>query len=160
KATDSAADAAKPPEPQTIGDLSTGDLALVDTELAEHQRWGAAAKMVGTAASGERAEFIAKQAADASSFSSSAAQGAAMAAGIKLAEKIIGKVVLKLAVQRLGASAVKFTPVPGVGAMIGGAIAGYELATRNWKETGETIGKFGKGASFYDTLANDIEAIS
>ena len=75
-------------------------------------------------------------------------------------EKALGKAFLKIAVARLGASAVKFTPVPGVGAAIGGAIAGYELATRNWKETGETIGKFGKGASLYDELANDIEAIS
>jgi hypothetical protein len=160
KQGDKAADAAKPAEPQTIGDLSTGDLALVDTELAEHLRWGAAAKMVGETGSAERAGFIAKKGADASSFGSSALQGAAMAAAIKTAEKLIGKVILKLAVKRLGAGAVKFTPVPGVGAMIGGAIAGYELATRDWKATGETIGKFGEGKSVYDTLANDIESIS
>src|SRR6185437_13232067 len=55
---------------------------------------------------------------------------------------------------------VKFTPVPGIGAMVGGAIAGYELATRDWKATGETIDKFGTGKSQYDEIANDIEAIS
>lgn len=161
KQQDKAADgAAKPVEPQAIGDLSTGDLALVDKELAEHQRWGAATAMVGAAESGQRAEFIAKGAAAQSSFLESGVQGAKMAAGIKIAEKVLGKVVLKIAVTRLGASAVKFTPVPGIGAAVGGAIAAYELANRDWKATGETIGKFGKGASQYDELANDIEAIS
>ncbi len=147
-------------EPKAIGDLSTGDLALVDIELAEHQRWAAASAKVGAAESKERAGFIAQSAGKPGSFMDSAAQGAKMAAEIKIAEKIIGKVVLKLAVKRLGAQAVKFTPVPGIGAMVGGAISGYELATRDWKATGETIGKFGTGKSQYDEIANDIEAIS
>src|ERR1039458_8240970 len=121
---------------------------------------GASTAMVGAAESGQRAQFIAKGAASQSSFLESGVQGAKMAAGIKIAEKVLGKVILKIAVARLGASAVKFTPVPGIGAAVGGAIAAYELANRDWKATGETIGKFGKGASQYDELANDIESIS
>jgi hypothetical protein len=152
--------AGKAAEPKSIGDLATGDLALVDTELAEHQRWAAASAKVGAADSKERAAFIAQSAGKPGNFWESAGQGAKMAAEIKIAEKIIGKVVLKLAVKRLGAQAVKFTPVPGIGAIVGGAISGYELATRDWRATGETIGKFGTGKSQYDEIANDIEAIS
>ena len=72
---------------------------------------------------------------------------------------MIEKGAVALAV-RLGTQVGKFAPLPGVGAAIGGAIAAYDLASRDWKATGEAIGRFGQGASIYDELANSIEAIS
>ena len=54
--------AAKAAEPQSVADLGTGNLALIDEELAEHQRWGGAAAVVGAAESGQRAKFLAQAA--------------------------------------------------------------------------------------------------
>jgi hypothetical protein len=156
-------DKAKAAEASAITDLSTGGLALIDTELAEHQRWGGAAAKVGAAESGERAKFIAAAAAKGSSFTEGLVKGAGMGAAIKVGEKLIEKGATKIATQaaaRLGTQVAKFTPLPAVGAVIGGVISAYELAKRDWKATGETIGRFGKGASLYEELANSIEAIS
>ncbi len=147
--------------PQTPGELPTGDLALIDTELAEHERWGAAAAKVGTAGSAQRAKFVAESAGTgaAEGFKEGALQGAKMAIEMKIAEKLVEKVAVGIAV-RLGAQAAKFTPLPGVGAVIGGVLAGIDLAKRDWGVTGKAIAGFGKGADIYEQLANTIESIS
>ncbi|NUT93654.1 MAG: hypothetical protein HOY78_16705 [Saccharothrix sp.] len=123
-------------------DLSTGDLALVDEELAEHERWRGATNRVGEAFSGERADFIAEAAGGGAlaGFAQGAAMGLALGVGSRMAAK--------------------FVPIPGVGAAIGGAVAAYGLATRDWGETRATIGKFGEGADDYERLANSIAAVS
>ena len=168
-------------QPKQVSDIGTGDLALIDEELAEHERWGAAAATVGTAGSAERAEFLAEQA------GGGLAKGAAESAkgvlgvsaltdpklsageralgalksgpGMKVAEKLVEKAAIATAV-KLGAKAGAFKSVPGVGAVIGGALAVYDLAKRDWGKTGDQIAGFGKGADIYEQLANSIESIS
>jgi hypothetical protein len=78
---------------------------------------------------------------------------------LKVAEKLAEK-ALVVGVKLLSSKAGNFVPVPGLGAAIGGAIAAYDLASRDWSATGEALGKFGKGADIYDKLANSIEAAS
>lgn len=146
-------------EAQSVTDLGTGDLATIDAELAEHQRWGAATATVGAAGSGERAQFIAQSAAAGSGFGEALVKGAATGAGMKIAEKAVEKGALKLAA-RFAPQVTKFTPLPAVGAVIGGVMSAYDLASRDWKATGESIGRFGQGAEPYETLANSIESIS
>ena len=128
--------------PQQLSDLSTEDLALISMELVEHQRWAGAMKEVGAAGSVERAGFIAEEA------GRGAIHGAAEGFAMGFAMGAVGKL------------AQKFVPVPGVGAILGGAMAAYSLATRNWGATAATIGKFGKGADTYETIANTIAALS
>jgi hypothetical protein len=179
--------AGAPTDPHKVGDLPTGNIAVIDHELAEHQRWGAASAMVGTAGSMDRAAFVTAALFTGSSVTKSALQGAGQAAltgvGTKAAEKVVaagakravaagvaraaakaagtgGAKVAGAAATRLGASAAKFTPLPGVGAVIGGVMSAYELAARDWGATGESIGKFGSGASIYEQLANTIDAVS
>ncbi|MEU6155123.1 hypothetical protein ABZ816_34570 [Actinosynnema sp. NPDC047251] len=122
--------------------LGTGDLALVDEELAEHERWKGATGRVGEAFSGERADFIAEAAGGGAlaGFAQGAAMGLAVGVGARMAAK--------------------FVPIPGVGAAIGGAVAAYGLATRDWGDTAATIGKFGEGADDYERMANSIAAVS
>ena len=148
-------------QPQSTRDLPTGDLALIDEELAEHERWGAAAAKVGAAGSEQRAEFIAQSAGSGtvSGGVKGLVMGAGMSVGTKLAEKAVERAALAWAI-RLGGQAVKFTPLPAVGAIIGGVMAGIDLAKRDWGETGRTIAGFGKGSDVYEQLANSIEAIS
>lgn len=121
---------------------ATGDLALVDAELAEHQRWGSAMERVGTAESLEQAEFVAEAAGG--GLLGGLASGAAMGLGMGL----------------VGRAATRFIPIPGVGGVLSGAMSVYGLATRDWSASGETIGKFGEGASTYETLANSIASIA
>jgi len=150
-------------EPKSAADLATGNIALIDYELAEHQRWGEAADTVGAAGSTGRAKFIAGSAAGGSEFGMSALKGAAMGAGMKAAEKVAEKGAAKVAavaVARLGGQAAKFTPLPAVGAVIGGVMSAYDLASRDWGSTGEAIGRFGKGASTYDKIANTLESVT
>lgn len=158
-------DAAQDGAPKSVEDILTDKLALIDEELAEHQRWGQATATVGTAESAERAQFIAKAASEGAEggLKEGFVQGAKMGVGMKVAEKVLEKGLAKGAgmfAVRVGTQAGKFTPVPGVGAAIGGALAAYDLASRDWKATGEAIGRFGQGASIYDQLANSIEAVS
>lgn len=132
-----AGDVAVPAEPDTgAGGLATGDLVLIDFELAEHQRWDGALGRVGAAGSVNRAEFVAEAAG--SGFISGAASGLAMGLGIGLVTRA----------------------VPAIGPLIGGAMALHGLATRDWAETGATIGKFGEGNSTYETLANTIASVA
>jgi hypothetical protein len=116
--------------------LGTGDLVLIDVELAEHQRWAGAMGRVGEVGSLQRAEFIAESVG--SGFTSGAASGLAMGLGIGLVTRA----------------------VPAIGPVIGGAMALHGLATRDWAETGATIGKFGQGSDTYETLANSIASVA
>jgi hypothetical protein len=118
------------------GALETGDLVLIDVELAEHQRWAGALGRVGEASSLGRAEFIAE--AVGSGFISGAASGLAMGLGIGLVSRA----------------------VPAIGPVIGGAMALHGLVSRDWAETGATIGRFGEGNSTYETLANTIASVA
>ena len=118
------------------GALGTGDLVLIDVELAEHQRWAAAESVVGEAGSMQRAEFIAQSAGG--GFIGGVASGAAMGLGIGLISRA----------------------VPVLGPIIGGGMALHGLITRDWAATGATIGKFGEGSDTYDTLANTLASVS
>jgi hypothetical protein len=155
----------KAEKPAAVGDLATGDLALIDEELAEHERWGAALQQAGTAGSAERAEFLAEEAGGGAAaglkqgFVEGAKQAAEMKIGMKVAEKLIEKAGISVVI-RLGGQAAKFTPLPAVGAVVGGIMAGYALYERDWSATGAAIGAFGKGADLYEQLANSIQAIS
>jgi hypothetical protein len=158
-AEDKQDEAAVKSEAESVTDLGTGDLATIDAELAEHQRWGAASATVGAAGSGQRAEFIAQAAAAGSGFTEALGKGALTGAGMKIAEKAVEKGALKLAA-KFAPQVTKFTPLPAVGAVIGGVMSAYDLASRDWKATGESIGRFGQGADIYEQLANSIESIS
>lgn len=134
---DGIGDHSRPAVPETAaGNLETGDLVLIDVELAEHQRWEGALGRVGAAGSVERAAFIAEQAG--SGFISGAASGLAMGLGIGLVTKA----------------------VPALGPIIGGGLALHGLVTRDWAETGATIGRFGEGSDTYQVLANSIASVS
>ena len=119
-----------------VADLGTGELVLIDVELAEHQRWAGAMGRVGEAASLQRAEFIAE------SVGSGFITGAASGLGTSLAIGVISRAV------------------PALGPIIGGGMALHGLATRDWAETGATIAKFGEGNDTYETLANSIGSIA
>jgi hypothetical protein len=132
-----AEETAAPSVPDTgAGALGTGDLVLIDVELAEHQRWAGAQGRVGAAASLERAGFVAEAAGG--GFVSGVASGAAMGLGMGLAARF----------------------VPAIGPAIGAGMAVHGLLTRNWAETGATIGRFGEGNDTYEKLANSIAAVS
>ncbi|MGF1497326.1 MAG: DUF4157 domain-containing protein [Elainellaceae cyanobacterium] len=65
-----------------LEDLPSDDLDLVDTELAEHQRWQSALEQVGTAGSSERGGFVANQLEQ--GFSSGVVPGLAAGVGMGL----------------------------------------------------------------------------
>lgn len=136
-------------------------MALIDEELAEHLRWSSASLRVGAAESTQRAAFIAEQAG--AGFTEGAGSGFLMGLGMGAGTRVALKGV-DFAVRRFGGriagGAAKFTPVPAVGAIIGGAMSAYGLATRNWEDTGKKIGRIGQGASTYEQIANTIDAIS
>jgi hypothetical protein len=128
---------ADPDEPDThAGELGTDDLVLIDVELAEHQRWAAAADVVGAAGSMERAEFIAQTVG--SGFVGGVASGGAMSLGIGLVTRA----------------------VPGLGPIIGAGMGVKGLIQRDWSATGDTIAKIGKGRNVYDMLANTLQSVS
>ncbi|HWH41053.1 MAG TPA: hypothetical protein VNU21_14520 [Usitatibacter sp.] len=138
--------------------LSTANVALIDEELAEHLRWGAAASRVGAAGSATRARFLAEQA-DAGAMGGGAqalVTGAAMGAATRAIEIAGERAAIRLAGQAAGRAA----PIPAIGAVIGGVMSAMDLAERDWGQTGQTIGRFGQGASDYDMLANSIAAVS
>lgn len=120
---------------QALAALGTGDLALIDTELAEHQRWAGAMQHVGAQGSVERAAFIAEQAG--SGFLTGAASGFGMGLAMGLASRA----------------------VPVLGPILGGAMALHGLV-EGWGHTTEAIGRFGEGSDVYEQLANSIDAIS
>ena len=137
-----APEAGQTEEPAGLDGLGTDVLALIHEEMVEHQRWQGASNRVGEAGSTQRASFIAEQA------GSGALSGAATGFGLGFAMGAVGKL------------AAHFVPIPGVGAILGGAMSIYGLATRDWKQTGETIGKFGEGNSTYEVLANSLASVS
>lgn len=140
---DGAAEATGPAaENESLGELQTGELVLIDMELAEHQRWGSSLERVGTTESLERAEFVAEAAGG--GILGGLASGAAMGMGMGL----------------VGRAASRFIPIPGVGGVLSGAVSVYGLASRDWSASGAAIGQFGEGASTYETLANSIAAIA
>jgi Domain of unknown function (DUF4157) len=136
-----APDLSVPPVPPPTGmdALGTGEIALIDEELAEHQRWQGALGRVGTAASLGRAEFLAEAAGG--GLLNGFASGAAMGLGIGIAGR-----------------AFKF--IPYVGAIIGGGFALHGLAHRDWSNTAATIGNIGQGNSTYEVLANTLAAVA
>ncbi|MEC5385353.1 hypothetical protein VVD49_06435 [Uliginosibacterium sp. H3] len=134
-ATDGVATGGSASDDSGMAALGTGDLALIDTELAEHQRWGDAAAHVGAAGSQSRAQFVVEQAG--SGFLTGAGSGFGTGLAIGLAARA----------------------VPVVGPILGGGIALHGLIT-GWGQTVESVGKFGEGSDTYETLANSIEAIS
>ena len=148
-------------EKKQVSNIATGDLALIDEELAEHERWGAAAATVGAAGTAERAGFVAEQVGGGlgKGAKEGVKGGIKSTVEIKIAEKLLEKAAIATAV-RLGAKAGAFKAVPGVGAVVGGAMAAYDLAERDWGKTGDQIVGFGKGADIYEQLANSIESIS
>lgn len=142
----------------TLEALASGDIALIDEELAEHQRWGAASARVGAAGSARRADFILDQAGGGAlgGLGHGALMGAAVGAGSQALEIGAGRLVARLA----GPALARSFPLPAIGAVIGGVFSAYDLATRDWGQSGETIGRFGEGGSIYEQLANSIAAVS
>ena len=154
--------------------LDTGSVALIDTELAEHLRWGAASARVGSAGSADRADFVARSAGAGAvgGFLDAGGMGLVVGAGTRAAEiaaargagalaarsltRLYGPAVARLAGPALARSA----PIPAIGAVVGGVFSAIDLATRDWSRTGETIGRFGEGGSIYEQLANSIAAVS
>ncbi|SEQ06938.1 eCIS core domain-containing protein [Nitrosomonas ureae] len=134
-----------------------GDLALIDLELAEHERWAGSFGAMGTAGSDQRARFLLDQARQ------GAVAGARGGAIMGFAMGAVGAAVGQIAGRRLATMAVSrglsATPVPGLGAAIGGVMAVAGLAMRDWGQTGETIGRIGTGEG-YERLANDLEGIA
>src|SRR5262249_21389297 len=122
--------------------MATDDLALIHQELIEHEEFKTAQAHVGSAGSVDRAAFIADQ----------VGKGAAVGVGTGLVIGTATGLVTKLAE--------RFVPIPGVGAIIAGGMSAYGLITKDWHEAGETISKFGEGASTYEVLANSIASIS
>jgi hypothetical protein len=122
--------------PETgAGQLQTGDLVLIDLELAEHQRWAGAQGRVGEVASLHRAEFIAE--AVGSGFVGGVASGTAMGLGMGLVSRF----------------------VPVVGPILGAGLALHSLST-NQEETAATVARFGEGNDTYDKIANSIATAS
>jgi hypothetical protein len=137
-----AAQEAGPAQESDAGALPSSDLAFIDEELAEHQRWAGALGRVDQAGSLGRAEFIAESAGG--GVLTGLATGAAMGVGMGL----------------VGRAAARFVPIPGVGSILGGAASVYGLASRDWSATGATISRFGEGRSNYEILANNIATVS
>ncbi|MFK2890052.1 hypothetical protein [Dyella flagellata] len=144
-----------------LASAEIGDLALIDEELAEHQRWSSASQRVGAAESTQRAAFIAEQAG--AGFTEGVGTGFLMGLGVGVGTRAALRGV-DYAMRRFGGriagGALRFSPLPGVGAMIGGAFAAYGLATRDWEGTGRRIGRIGQGGSTYERIANTIDGIS
>ncbi|QHE75798.1 hypothetical protein [Hydrogenophaga sp. PBL-H3] len=133
------------------------DTALIDVELAEHERWAGSFGALGTAGSDERARFLLDQAGEgaAAGFWGGVGMGAVMGAAGGALGHIAGRRLATLAVSR-GATAV---PVPGLGPAIGGVMAIAGLFTRDWGASFDTIGRVGTGEG-YEGLANDLEGIA
>lgn len=143
-------------ESDILDDLETGE-ALVDFELAEHERWAGSFGEMGTAGTDQRAQFILDQAGQGTT------SGATGALGMGFVMGAIGAGVGQIAGRRLATLAVSrgfaATPVPGLGSAIGGVMAVAGLAMRDWGATAETIGRMGEGEG-YEGLANDLEGLA
>jgi hypothetical protein len=139
------------------GATAVDDVALIDVELAEHERWAGAFGDLGTAGSDDRARFLLDQAGAgaAAGASSGFGMGLVMGAAGGALGSLAGRRLATLAVSR-GATAV---PVPGLGPAIGGVMAVAGMVMRDWGATGETIGRIGTGEG-YEGLANDLEGIA
>ena len=144
------------PQPEA-GGAAVDDVALIDVELAEHERWAGAFGDLGTAGSDDRARFLLDQAGAgaAAGASSGFGMGLVMGAAGGALGSIAGRRLATLAVSR-GATAV---PVPGLGPAIGGVMAVAGMVMRDWGATGQTIGRIGTGEG-YEGLANDLEGIA
>ena len=81
--------------------------------------------------------------------------GAASAAAARMAGRFGARLGPKIATQ-----CARFTPLPAIGAVVGGVISFHSLYTRDWRQTAHTISQFGEGGSTYEKLANSIAAIS
>lgn len=138
-------------------DAAAGDLALIDEELAEHERWAGSFGSLGTAGSDARARFLLERTGKgaASGLGGGLGMGFAMGAIGGAVGQIAGRRLATLAVSR-GATAV---PVPGLGPAIGGVMAVAGLAMRDWGTTATTIGRMGTGEG-YEGLANDLEGLA
>src|SRR5262245_31404282 len=80
-------------------------------------------------------------------------------AASQAAARLAGRLGSRLG-PRVAAQTARFTPLPAIGAVIGGVISFHSLYTRDWRQTAETLSHFGEGGSKYETLANSIAAIS
>ena len=137
--------------------IEDGDSDLINFELAEHERWAGSFGEMGTTGSDQRAEFILQQAGQGAMSTAGAAFGTSFAMGA------IGAGVGQLAGRQLARAAVSRGLVtkglPGLGPAIGGVMAIAGLATRDWGQTFDTIGRIGEGEG-YAGLANDLEGIA
>lgn len=164
KAEDDKAAEGKKAEPKNLGDISSSDLATIDEELAEHQRWAGALATVGTAGSDDRARFVVASAlmGEAGGFGSGAVEGAKVGLitrGVEFGAKKGGAKLAAQMATKFGTQAAKVTPLPAVGAVIGGVMSAIDLIGRDWSKTGETIGRWGQGEG-YEKTANQLAAVS
>ncbi len=177
---------------ESMGELGAGDLDLIDTELAEHQRWSGAAHTVGAAGSAERAAFVLNQIREGLTAGAAGGLGMGLSLGLlhrglgsQLAARAGGRLAARMggtALARTGEAAAaaarmagrlgsrlgprvaaqtaRFTPLPAIGAVIGGVISFHSLYTRDWRQTRQTLANMGEGGSKYEKLANTIAGIS
>jgi hypothetical protein len=151
KAVVAAKVAAGPASANDVGEfkgVSSSELGLIHQELIEHEEWKAAKGKVGDAGSAERALFVADK------------TGAGMVGGFAegAATGFVATGVTKLV--EFGAMKVAGSEVPGIGPIIAGAMSGYALYKKNWKESAEKFKAFGKGSDDYEILANSLGAVS
>lgn len=148
----------QPQETPTGGTPAGGTPSgTVNSELAEHQRWG----QVGQANSSDRAMFIAQAIGqgELGGLQTGAALGLGVGLGTRAATYGVGRAVTVYG-PRIASNAAKFTPVPAVGAIIAGGFAVHSLVTRNWSNSWADITRFGQGEGDYAPVANTIQSIS
>ena len=155
--TAGAAPAGEVPADGGLEALATGDIALIDEELAEHQRWGAASARVGAAGSSRRAGFIVDQAGSGAlgGLGHGALMGRPSAPAARPSRSVPGgwsRVLPGRRCAQFSAAGHRRGDRRGV--------LRLRSATRDWGHTGETIGRFGEGGSIYEQLANSIAAVS
>jgi hypothetical protein len=153
QATDRADGGATPTDAPAADDAAAGsggmDGALVETELAEHERWGAAVATVGGVQSADRAGFIAEQVGEGmgDGFQSGAVAGLLMGFGSKAVTRAIGSRV----------------PIPVIGSIIGGVIGAAGLVSavgtaEGRAQIGDKLGAIGQGEG-YEWAANIIDGL-
>ena len=139
------------------GEEGSPNADLINFELAEHERWAGSFGEMGTAESDQRAKFILDQA------GKGGIQGAVTGTVTGFAMAAVGSAVGKIVAQRLAVFAVskgaQLTPVPGLGAVIGGVMAVAGLATRDWSATAAAFNRMGTGKG-YERLANNLEGLA
>jgi hypothetical protein len=156
--------------PANVGGMG-GAGGLIDKELAENKRasvnqpqdpQATAQSIARDSWSGERLAFVLQNVGigGATGFGTGAALGAATGVTTRLAERGALYAAQKWG-PKIASNAAKVTPVPAVGAVIGGGLAAYALYNK-WKDREniyKSITSFGQGEDVFEVLANSLDSI-